>query len=251
MRGEHLLDALSRFCDASHEPFALTLDRVAEPRAEFGEAFKDEVPARAQVADHMFAGCVKPAVDLLHAIGESARHILGCGADIARHFFSSLGQPVDDVDAMGAERRVEHVAGVLQREPDFFPSGAQRRGDASSRLAHRFGKLHGGIRQLVRKRIPCAKQSGARIVGVVKNRFAFAGQFVNQQTDATLVLRIGALEIGDLRAHDHFEFAGSRQGALNAVAHGSRFASNGLRKRDDLFGRDRFRFDQTDGDFRH
>ena len=71
-------------------------------------------------------------------------------------------------------------------------------------------------------------------------------EFVDQQPDAALVFAVGAFEVRHLGAHDHFEFAGAGQGALDAVAHRRGFAADRLRQRNDLFGRDGLGLDQAD-----
>ena len=48
---------------------------------------------------------------------------------------------------------------------------------------------------------------------------ALVGKFSDQPTDASLIVRIGAFEIGDLAADQRFELRGAGKGALDPVAH--------------------------------
>ena len=77
-------------------------------------------------------------------------------------------------------------------------------------------------------------------LGIGGDRFTLRGEAFKQGSNAAFIFRIGALQIGDFGAYDCFQFAGSSQSPLNAIAHGCDFAANGLRERDHAFGRQTF-----------
>ncbi len=130
--------------------------------------------------------------------------------------------------AVTGQSGLKGVARLVKREPDLFAFGSERGGDARSRLAHRFGEMDRGRREFLRKRFARAKERRPRVVGIDDDGLAFARQFVDEQPNAPLIVGVGAFEVGDLGAHDHFKLAGARQRALDAVAHGGGFTSNRL-----------------------
>ena len=54
----------------------------------------------------------------------------------------------------------------------------------------------------------------ADALGIGDDRFALAGQFLDQRAHARFVVGIGALERGDLVVDHHFEFAGAATGRV-------------------------------------
>ena len=145
-------------------------------------------------------------------------------------------------EALGAlaERAVQRVAGGFERLGQVaarFDDGA---GDALAdhvEVEHEAGVALG--------------DGFADALGIGDHRFALAGQFLDQGAHARFVVGIGAFERGDLVVDHHFEFAGARQGALEAIAERVHFAAHGLADRGDLLGRRGFGLGEADRGLRH
>ena len=91
----------------------------------------------------------------------------------------------------------------------------------------------------------------ADALGIGDHGFALAGQFLDQGAHARFIVGIGAFERGDLVVDHHFEFAGARQGALEAIAQRVDFAAHGLADRGDLLGRGGFGLGEADRGLGH
>ena len=91
----------------------------------------------------------------------------------------------------------------------------------------------------------------AHALGIGNDRFALAGQFLDEGAHARLIVGIGALEGGDLVVDHHFELAGAAEGTLEAVAQRVHFAADGLADRGNLLGGGGFGLGEPDGGLRH
>ena len=91
----------------------------------------------------------------------------------------------------------------------------------------------------------------AQPIRVADDCLALRGEFVDQRTDASLVVSVGAFEVRNFRAQHCFQLACAGERAFNAVAHGGDFTSNGLRERDDLFRGDGFGLRKADRNLLH
>ena len=250
------------------ERAALRRERLFEPPAHIGEprretvvlaadGFRQSQAKRLDALDHAGAMIVEAArqrvaddgearLDIADALGEALRHAVARRADLVRHFVAGLRERRDQPVAMPEELPLDAAAGAFQREPDFLALLAERRRDAIAGGADLLGEMRRGARHLRRQRVASAVKRRARVVGVQNDGLALMREFVDQQSDAALVFAVGAFEVRYLGAHDHFEFAGARQRALDAVAHRRGFAADRLRERNDLFGRDGLGLDQAD-----
>ena len=88
-------------------------------------------------------------------------------------------------------------------------------------------------------------------LGIADHGLALGHQFVDQGAQADLVVGIGALERGDLAAHDRLQLAGARHSTLDAVAHGGDFTPDGLAEREHGIGAHHLRLGQPQRDFGH
>ena len=250
------------------ERAALRRERLFEPPAHIGEPRRETIvlaadglrqsqAKRLDPLDHAGAVLVEAArqrvaddgelgLDFADALREALRHVVGRRADLLRGVVAASRQRGDKPVAVAGEGPIQAVAGALQREPDFLALGAERDGDAIAGRADLLGEMRRGARHLRRQRVAGAVERRARIVGIENDGLALMREFVDQQADAALVFAVGAFEVRHLGAHDHFEFAGAGQGALDAVAHRRGFAADRLRQRNDLFGRDGLGLDQAD-----
>ena len=169
-----------------------------------------------------------------------------------------------DVEAAGAVvERGEQVAGALvdQRHEDLgalaeraverVAGGFERLGQVAARFDDRAGDALADHVEIEHEAGVALGDRFADAFGVGDDGFALAGQFLDQGAHARFIVGIGAFERGDLVVDHHFEFAGAREGALEAIAERVDFAANGLADRGDLFGRGGFGFGETDRGVRH
>ncbi len=145
----------------------------------------------------------------------------------------------------------ELVAAEVQRLPDFLAFGVYRGGDAPGGFADAVGEADRGRLHVAGDAVMRDRNGAAHAIGVGENGFAFAGQFVDQRAHAPLIVGERALQIGDFRPHQRFEFAGPRQRAFDAVAHRGDLAPDRLRQRHHLLGGDGLGFGEAHRDFGH
>ncbi len=91
----------------------------------------------------------------------------------------------------------------------------------------------------------------ADLLGLADEVVALMGDVLQQRAHAHFVVAIGALERGDFVGDEGFQFAGARDGALDAVAHGGDFAADRLADGDHAVARHGFRLGHAHGDMGH
>ena len=246
LRRERFLEPPAHIGEPRRETIVLAADGLRQSQAKRLDALNHAGAMIVEAARQRVADDGEARLDIADALGEALRHAVARRADLFRHFVAGLRERRDQPVAVTEELPLDAAAGALQREPDFLALVAERRGDAIAGRANLLGEMRRGARHLRRQRVAGAVKRRARVVGVENDRLALMREFVDQQPDAALVFAVGAFEVRHLGAHDHFEFAGARQGALDAVAHRRGFAADRLRQRNDLFGRDGLGLDQAD-----
>ena len=248
---DDFVEAVAGFDQAGGEAVAARGNGLGDARAGFVDALGDFLPTRAKIENQRFAGALQARVHFGDALRQGLRDRFGGVGEIGRHLRAGVGQAAQDVRAAFGERIDQRVAGRAERRGDFLALDAERcrhlvagGGDAGDDAV-------GYAVEILGESFMRAGDGAAHAVGVGDDRLAFAGEFVDQRPHAAFVVGVGAFEIGDFGANHGFQFAGARDGALDAVAHRGDFAANGLRQRDDLLGGDRLGFGEAHGDFGH
>ena len=201
----------------------------------------------------------------VECFGEGRHALVDDGAEFSGPAFEGTGNGVGavlerDVEARGAvvEGR-EQIAGALVDERHealgaLAEGAVERIAGAFQRLGQVAAGFDDGAGDALADHVEVENEAGmalgdrfADALGVGDDGFALAGQFLDQGAHARFIVGIGAFERGDLVVDHHFEFAGARQGALEAIAEGVDFAADGLADRGDFFGRGGLGFGETDG----
>ena len=173
------------------------------------------------------------------------------GGNRLRGFLAGLLEPVEQVAAAVAERFDHRVAGISERARDVFGLFRERMGDAPRSLVDLLGNEFADLGNVVAEIEVDAVDGVADLAGLTDEGIPLAAQILQQRPDTHLVIVVRVLEGGDLVRHQGLELGGARKRALDAVAHGGDFASNGLADGDDRLARDRLRLRQPHGDLGH
>ena len=104
-----------------------------------------------------------------------------------------------------------------------------------------------------RRPAPCCRRSRpvrrvAHAFRIRDDRLALRREFVDEGSDADLVVRVSAFERRDFTADERLEFAGAGERALDAVADGRDLPAHGLRHGQHGVRREDFRLGQPHGD---
>ncbi len=193
---------------------------------------------------------------------DRGRGILADGLDRLRGFLRGLLQALcgflrgalqrlDDFAAALAELRQHLVADAIERRADVVALLRQFAGDAFGRGRNLLGDLVADAGDVLVEIEMHAGDGVAHLFGLADQVVALRGEIVEQAADAHFVVVIGALQRRDFVLHQHFEFGGTRQRALDAVAHRRHFAADGLADGDDGFARDAFRLGQPQRHLAH
>ena len=253
---------VARLGDPGGDGLCLRLDARQHVLADRGDAFAHALGDVGEARGHRIAGMVETVDDrtalrldaLEHVLaerGEAFAHALGDVGEARRDVVAGAAEALDDRTALRIDALDDEVAAAREHEVDLLGLGAEGGGDARARVADAFGHARAGEIELVREFFLRAGDRLAQAFGVADDGLALGGEFVDQRADAALVVGVGALEVGHLRAQHGFEFAGAGERALDAVAHGGDFAADRLRERHHLFGGDSLGLCETDGDLLH
>ena len=127
----------------------------------------------------------------------------------------------------------------------------QRAGDALCDFVDARGDRVRDQRDVVAEVDLHAGNGAANLLGLADQVVALMGDVLQQGADAHLVVAIGALERRDFVGNEGFEFAGARDRALDAVAHGGDFAADRLADRHHRVAGRAFGLREADRDLRH
>ena len=127
----------------------------------------------------------------------------------------------------------------------------QRAGDALGDLVDAGGDRIRDQRDIVAQVDLHAGDGAANLLGLADQIVALMGDILQQRADPHLVVAIGALQRRNFVGDQGFEFAGARDGALHAVAHGGDFAADRLTDGHHRVAGGTFGFGETDRNLRH
>ena len=169
----------------------------------------------------------------------------------ARGLGAGFLETIEQVAAALAEREDHVVAGVAERAGDVGAALFKRAGDALGDLIDAGGDRIGNQRDVMAQIDLHAGNGAANLFGLADQIVALMGDVLQQRADAHLVVAVGAFERRDFVGNQRFEFAGARDGAFDAVAHGRDFAADRLTDGNHRVARGAFRLRKADRNLRH
>ena len=173
------------------------------------------------------------------------------GGNRLRGFLAGLLEAVEQVAAAIAEGFDHRVAGISERARDVLGLFRERMSNAPRGLVDLLRYELADLGNVVAKIEVDAIDGVADLPGLADEGIALAAQILQQRPDAHLVVVVCVFEGGDLVRDQGLELGGARERALDAVAHGGDFASNGLANGDDRLAGHRLGLRQPHGDLRH
>ena len=182
---------------------------------------------------------------------EAGGEALGGVEHRARGFGAGFLQAVEQVAAALAEREDHVVAGVAERGGDVGAALFQRAGDALGDFVDAGGDRVRNQRDVVAQVDLHAGNGAANLLGLADQIVALMGDVLQQRADTHFVVAVGALERRDFVGNQRFEFAGARNRAFDAVAHGRDFAADRLTDGDHGVAGGALRLRKADRDLRH
>ena len=232
-----LLGAPHHQVDDAERSFGKVFGDLIEPRRhqlfeavdDFGEILADMIGLEIQVRGELVA-----------RRGDGARGVLARGLQPGQHVAAAARELLDHV-----------VADLGQRQRDVLALFGQRMGNALRSLVDLLADQIADRRQILGQIDVDVVDGGPHLLGLADQRVALVGEILQEPADAHFIVAIGALERRHLVLDQYFEFAGARQGALDAVAHGRDLAADRLSDGDDGIACHAFRFGQPHGDLGH
>ncbi len=238
------------------------LEAVVHLLGALGDAVDDRGGTLLELAGDAVDALVQHLMD---AVGEVDEFVV----DVAGLEVEAGGQPFAGVEhgARGLRARfleaVEQVAAALAERQDHVVAGmAQRAGDVGAALFERAGDGLGDFidargnrvrdqRDVMAEVDLHAGDGAADLLGLADQVVALMRDVLEQGADAHFVVGIGTLERRDLVGDQRFELTGARNRALDAVAHRSDLAADGLADGDHGIRGRAFRLREADRDLRH
>ena len=238
------------------------LQRVVNLFGAVGNAVDDGGGALLEFAGDAVDALVQHLMDAVGQIDELVMDVAGLeieagGEALAgvEHRARGLGagflEAVEQVAAALAEREDHVVAGVAERAGDVGAALFQRAGDALGDFVDAGGDRVRDQRDVVAQVDLHAGDGAANLLGLADQIVALMGDVLQQRADAHFVVAVGALERGDFVGNQRFEFAGARDRAFDAVAHGRDFAADRLTDGDHRVAGGALGLRKADRDLRH
>ncbi len=248
---DDLMQPVAGFRKPARKIFAARGNRIGDLGSSGVKPFGQGVGAHAKIGGEDFAGGLEPILHFRQTLRERLRDAVAGGGEIDRGVVSCLRQSIDEFGPVGGQVIDEIVPAAVQGGFNVFSLRAERSGDSPGRLADAFCETGGGGFEIAGNRVMRDRNRAAHAIGIGEDGLALGRQFVDQRADAALIIRIGALQIGDFGTDQGFEFACPRERALDPVSHRGDLAADGLRQGHHLFGGDGFGFGEADRDLGH
>ncbi len=166
-------------------------------------------------------------------------------------FRAGLFQPVQQVAAALAKRQDHVVAGIAQRAGNVFAALFQCAGDAFRDLVDARRDRVADQRDVVTQVDLYAGDGAANLLGLADQVVALMRDILQQGANPHFVVGIGALQRRYFIGDQGFQFAGARDRALDAVAHGRDFAADRLADGHHGIAGGALGLGEADGDLRH
>ena len=234
------MDALAGFREAGNEAISTLGNGVGYSRRRRIDAIADGVGADLQLLFDGFGAIIDGRVEEFGRIKQAGRD-----------GFARLRQFLDEAFTLHAERGDHLLAGRAQLIGDVVRMAAEQNVHVNACLIDLFGDARSRLRDFAGNHFLRAGDRLAHAVRIGDDGLALGGEFVDEGAHAPLVVRIGAFEVGDFVMHHQFEFAGARQSALDAIAHGGDLAANRLRENHHLLGGEAVGVGKPDRHFTH
>ncbi len=248
--GELLRDVAGRFGELRRDGVALRPNALHRHRRTGVEAHDQLVVAAREVADHRLAD---GAEALIHFADAGDDFLGALGADFRearRDVGSERVQGLVHLRALGGDFLDARRSGAIDRGGDIVRRDVERAGDALADIGKAFAEPFGNALEVGGDALMGVADDGTHPAAAGDDRLALVGHFGDQRANAALIVGIGALQRRNLGAHQRLELGGARKGALDAVAHRSDLAADGLGQRRDLLAGDGLRLGETQGDLR-
>ncbi len=169
----------------------------------------------------------------------------------ARGFGAGFLETIEQVAAALSQRQDHVVAGIAQRAGDVGAALFQSSGDAFCNLVDAGCDRVRDQCDVVAQVDLHAGDRAANLFGLADEIVALMGDILQQRADSHLVVAVGAFERRDFIGDQGFKFAGARDGAFDAVAHGRDFAADRLANRYHRVACRALRLRKTDRHLRH
>jgi hypothetical protein len=207
---------------------ALAGEGVRELPAGVGEVARHLAGALVQAAGQHRARALQRRRDVAGARFQRFGERGAGGRDDALDLVARAGQALDQLRAARGDVGGHAVARVGQSRRDVLPAPLQRPGHPRPRGVHGFDDaLRRGV-EVPGQGLVGAADRVADALGISDDRLALGDQLLHERADADLVVGVGALQGGDLAAHQGFELAGAGERPLHPVADGRDLAADGL-----------------------
>ena len=160
-------------------------------------------------------------------------------------------QRLDHGFGLVCQQRAEGRHGGVRLLHDRRGARVDHGGEGFARGLQTYGDFFRRERELFLQLFMGTDDRRADSFGVIDDGVTFGAQFVDEAAHAQLVVGIAALECGDFGMDQRFQFGRAGNRALDALVHRRDFATDGLADGHDALGCDRFRFRETQRNFRH
>ncbi|MEI9914635.1 MAG: hypothetical protein WDN29_01110 [Methylovirgula sp.] len=131
---------------------------------------------------------------------------------------AGLLKPSDDLLAVRSKCAEQVFTDARDRKANLFRSRTEGGRDAIPGIVEVFGETNRCGIEFLCEGILRAAHGGTHPLAVGHHRFTFGLQFIDERTNAALVFRIGALEVGHFGTNKGLQFPSACQRPLDAVA---------------------------------
>ncbi|CEG07381.1 hypothetical protein BN961_00770 [Afipia felis] len=226
------------------------------------DAVDDRIGTLFEVAGDALDAVVEQLMDVVGEFGEFVVDVAGFEIEVGGELFARLQHRVGGLVA-GFLEAVEQVAAALAERDDHVVAGSSER--AGNVVAALFQHVGDVVRHLVHARGDGVADDGdvltqvdlhardrvANLLGLADEVVALGGDVLKQGANADFVVAVGAFKRRNFVGDEGFQFAGTRNGALDAVAHRRDFTADRLTDGDHGIARDVLGLGEAHGHLRH
>ena len=249
--GKALVDVILNLHEPGREGVSPRGDILPDADGDALDAGRYVCTALVEVGDEFLVRSTQALFDAGDLLGDMPRHAVRCRRELGRDLLCGCHEPVGDLGAVRFDMSRRSPTGLGHRIGYVLALGTEGRDCADTGFRDVVGDPRAGGVEVACDGFVRARNGAPHAVGIDQDGLAFVGEFIDHGPDATLVLGIGPLEVGDFGAHERLQLTGTRMSALDPITHRGNFPADGMGQTHDLFGRKRFRFGQTHGDLGH
>ena len=250
-RGHHFGDSATGGDDGGGDIFCARIHIAAQSGLRIFHGAADIIAAFGDFDDEGLSGLAHSLGDFACLAVQRFADLLGGAVDLAIDAVIGCDKALDQF--MTAQRDLfDHVfAAIRQRAGNIFGALAQQHRNARTCIPHGGGEAVGSGIQFGCQTFMRTGNRLFQTVGLIDNGFALRGEIVDQRAQAHFILVIGGFNRRNFGVDDGFKLGGTRNRALDAVAHRRHFTADGLRQIEHGVRRQGFGFDHTHGHFGH